>query len=296
VRILIGKLQDAPRVLAEWDVIQPEDGGYRMRVEMLRQWIAERKPLSRVRDEMDRILPAAENLFQAAYSIYQGGQLNDAESLLRQSVRLNPFHIKANQLLAEIRLAKGDTDEALKLLEIIYEYNPYAAKHRIVQILLGKAKEAKDENKELSIYERILNIEPNNPEALDKYKKICEHHGNISYDNNKFDKALELYIKAMATEKIKKVERRLHLENLYQQAIESLKKNDKEKAQRLLVEVLSIEPSYKEATRYMHLAVKNVDIVKLNDILKDENKEINIAWYLVFVIIIYIIYSYFFKF
>jgi len=296
VRILIGELQDAPRVLAEWDVIQPEDGGYRMRVEMLRQWIAERKPLSRVRDEMDRILPAAENLFQAAYSIYQGGQLNDAESLLRQSVRLNPFHIKANQLLAEIRLAKGDTDEALKLLEIIYEYNPYAAKHRIVQILLGKAKEAKDENKELSIYERILNIEPNNPEALDKYKKICEHHGNISYDNNKFDKALELYIKAMATEKIKKVERRLHLENLYQQAIESLKKNDKEKAQRLLVEVLSIEPSYKEATRYMHLAVKNVDIVKLNDILKDENKEINIAWYLVFVIIIYIIYSYFFKF
>ena len=45
VRILIGELQDAPRVLADWDLIQPEEGGYRFRVEMLRRWIAQKKPL-----------------------------------------------------------------------------------------------------------------------------------------------------------------------------------------------------------------------------------------------------------
>ncbi|HAO20532.1 MAG TPA: hypothetical protein DCQ37_08740, partial [Desulfobacteraceae bacterium] len=65
---------------------------------------------------MDRVLPAAENLFQAAYSIYQGGQLDEAEPLLRKAVRLNPNHIKANLILTLILLDKGDTDEALKIL------------------------------------------------------------------------------------------------------------------------------------------------------------------------------------
>ncbi len=326
VRILIGELQDAPRVLAEWDVIQPEDGGYRMRVEMLRQWIAERKPLSRVRDEMDRVLPAAENLFQAAYSIYQGGQLDEAEPLLRQSVRLNPNHIKANQLLAEIFLAKGDTDEALKILEFIYEYNPCDVKHLLVQVLMNKAKGVKDseqisiyeriltiepnqhevidiyqkyyerqgniafsnydldkaiefykkadENKLLTFYEKILELEPNHSEALEGYKKIYENLGDMAYNNNELDKAFELYEKACLKEKCERVKRRLQLETLYQQALAALERNEREKAQQLLVEVLSIEPSYKEATRYMHFVVTDIDIVKLNYALKIKNEQI----------------------
>jgi tetratricopeptide (TPR) repeat protein len=337
-------------VLAEWDVIQPEDGGYRMRVEMLRQWIAERKPLSRVRDEMDRILPAAENLFQAAYSIYQGGQLDDAEPLLRQSVRLNPNHLKANQLLAEILIAKGKTDEALKILETLYEYNPCDVKHRLVQVLLNKAKETKEENEQLSIYERILKIEPNLLEAIDMYrkyykrqadvafknhdldkaldiykkahvlepenfqpqfiqallnqakmekdeknritfyekvlelepnhtevlnvyKKICENQGDAAYQNNDLDKALELFKKVNSIEKIEKVNKKLKLGNIYQQALNALENNEREEAQKLLVEILSIDPLFKDAIGYMYLSVTGLDV---ND-LKEENKKLGIA-------------------
>jgi len=262
VRILIGELQDAPRVLAEWDVIQPEDGGYRMRVEMLRQWIAERKPLSRVRDEMDRVLPAAENLFQAAYSIYQGGQLDDAEPLLRQSVNLNPNHLKANQLLAEILLAKGDTDEALKIFEFLYEYNPCDVKHRLVQVFLVKSKTEKDENRQLAIYEKILKIEPNQPDVLIGYKKAYERQGDRFYKNNELNTALELYKKASSTEKIEKVNKEIKLDNLYQQSLNAFTRNEKEKAQRLLIEILSIDPSFKETTRVLHLSVTGVDINK----------------------------------
>lgn len=53
IRMLIGELQNAPRTLQEWDLVEPADGGYRFRVEMLRRWIAENKPLSRVQEEID---------------------------------------------------------------------------------------------------------------------------------------------------------------------------------------------------------------------------------------------------
>jgi len=80
IRILIGELQDAPRVLKGWDIIQPENGGYRFQVEMLRRWIVQKKPLARVQDEIDRIKPVAESLFQAAYGFYQAGPVERVNS------------------------------------------------------------------------------------------------------------------------------------------------------------------------------------------------------------------------
>jgi len=37
VRILIRELQNAPKILQDWDLIEPVDGGYRFRVELLRR-------------------------------------------------------------------------------------------------------------------------------------------------------------------------------------------------------------------------------------------------------------------
>ncbi|MCP4347530.1 MAG: protein kinase [Desulfobacterales bacterium] len=341
VRILIGELQDAPSVLAEWDLIQPEKDGYRIRVEILRRWIAERKPLSRVQDEIDRILPVADNLFQAAYGLYQGGSLDEAIPLLQQAVGLNPNHLKANQLLAEILLAQGNREEALRLLETLYEYNPLAARPRLIQALLSKAKEEKQESDQLILYENILELEPNQPEAIaelqnlwkkqgnaalrnneigkafEAYKKAYKHNsselqprfiqalinqakqekredkkiifyekileldsnqpeavaeyrgfwekqGDIAFKNDRLDEALEFYSKANAKIKIENVEKRLQLNTIYLQSIDILNKN-KDKAQRLLTEVISMEPSFKEATRYLHLVVTGVDILELEN-------------------------------
>ena len=55
IRILVGELRNAPQVLQDWDLIEPVNGGYCFRVELLRRWIAERRPLSRVQDELDFI-------------------------------------------------------------------------------------------------------------------------------------------------------------------------------------------------------------------------------------------------
>jgi len=55
VRVVIRELQNAPQILQEWDILEPADGGYRFRVELLRRWIVEHKPLRRVQEEPDHI-------------------------------------------------------------------------------------------------------------------------------------------------------------------------------------------------------------------------------------------------
>jgi len=66
VRIWIQELQNAPHILQEWDLIESTDSGYRFRVELLRRWIAEYKPLAQVQAELDRIVPIADDLYKAA--------------------------------------------------------------------------------------------------------------------------------------------------------------------------------------------------------------------------------------
>jgi hypothetical protein len=50
VRILIRELQNAPKILQDWDLIEPAEGGYRFRVELLRHWIVEYRPMNRVQE------------------------------------------------------------------------------------------------------------------------------------------------------------------------------------------------------------------------------------------------------
>ena len=58
------------------------------------------------RRNSDHIEPVAENLYRAALGLYQGGKLDQATALLRQAVALNPNHLRANLLLADILLAQ----------------------------------------------------------------------------------------------------------------------------------------------------------------------------------------------
>jgi tetratricopeptide (TPR) repeat protein len=180
VRVVIRELQNAPQLLQDWDLIEPADGGYRFRVELLRHWIAESKPLRRMQEELDRIEPAAENLYQAALGLYQGGQLDQAIEPLRQAISLNPNHVRANQLLADILLAQGQIVEALRLLIRLYQYQPIVARPRLVQALLAQAQATESGDEELSCYQWGLELDPTQPEALAGQQRMMEVRGRTS--------------------------------------------------------------------------------------------------------------------
>ncbi|MDM8563153.1 ATP-binding protein, partial [Candidatus Marithioploca araucensis] len=103
VRIVLRELHNAPQTLKEWDLIEQVNGsGYRFRVELLRRWIAEYKPLSKVQVELDHIEPVADSLYQAAKKLYTNHQFDEALISLQQAVTLNPNHLGANLLLVDI--------------------------------------------------------------------------------------------------------------------------------------------------------------------------------------------------
>jgi tetratricopeptide (TPR) repeat protein len=264
VRILIRELQNAPMILQEWDLLRLEEGRYRFRVEMMRQWIAAQKPLSRVQDEIDKINPLADDLFRVANGFYMMRKLDDAIPMLQQAIGVNPNHLKANQMLAEILLAKGNDDEALKHLETLYEFNPPAARPRLIQVLLRQVKKEKNEDKRLVIYERILGIDPGQGEAVEGKRKIYEKKGDIALKNNELDKALEAYNMANVTEKKEKIKKRLHVQKLYHQAV-GLVKEIPENALKLLAEVIQHEPFFEGASRYIHLAATGEDVQMLRE-------------------------------
>ena len=172
VSVVIRELQNAPQHLQDWDLVEPSDGGYRFRVELLRRWIADKKPLRRVQHELDYIEPVAENLYRAASGLYEGGKLDQAAGLLHQAIALNPNHVRANQLLADIFLARGKASEARQLLERLYTCHPAAAKHRLVQALLAQAQATKRDKAKLSFYKRVLELEPKQPEAIAEWERI----------------------------------------------------------------------------------------------------------------------------
>jgi predicted Zn-dependent protease len=326
VRVVIRELQNAPRQLQNWDLLEPADGGYRFRVELLRLWIEENKPLKRVQEELERIEPVAENLFRAAQGLYYAEQLEQAANLLRQSIELNPNHVSANQLLADILLAQGQAQEAKKLLERLYEYQPFFARPRLIQALLALAQSNDNEDEQFKIYEQILELDAEQPEAKSWWIKTWQRRGDEAYKADYLEAALAAYnkianfgykvaeieqkiqhckletqLKALKeaeqakhyedaleqarqlakeypdkrdwTADLERLQRQIKLADLYQRALDELKNKDKQTAQALLAQVIRLEPTYEETTRYLHLAVTDIDTFQLQQELQQRTED-----------------------
>jgi len=211
VRILIRELQNAPELLKSWDILEPVSGGYVFRVEILRRWIERYHSLKRTQDELDRIQPAADSLYQAAQAFYAQGKLNEPEELLKQAIGVNPNHLQANELLAEILIGLGRLDEARDLLERLFELVPNNARPRLIQVCLDQAHVAPDDRTRLKLYERVLELDSSRPEAIAGLEKIRqaeqdEHelashflNGRQALQRGEWDQAIELLQKVVAS-------------------------------------------------------------------------------------------------
>ena len=177
VRVVVRELQKAPKLLQEWGIIEPTTSGFRFKVELLRRWVAENKPVERVQEELDLILPAAENLYLAAESLFQAGQVTEALPLLRQAVRLNQNHIRATELLVDVLVSQGERAEARRLLEGLLQFQPRSARHRLIQVLLADLEELTETEPALDLIRRILELAPAQAVALRRRAELLRGRG-----------------------------------------------------------------------------------------------------------------------
>ena len=275
VSILIGELQNAPKKIEESGFVIIEKNNYKINFEIFRKWIIENKPLTKINKEMDRNLLIAENLFQAAYRLYQGSEFLETKELLIKTLEHNSNHMKANELLAEIYLAQGELTEAINLLEKLYKYNPIIASSLLVEAYLLQSRKKDSENDKLSLFEKIIEMDPDNIEANASYKDIWEKRGDNFFNNNNFNEALDAYQKTGLNTKIEKAQTMMQIDTLYNDALSYLEKNNTVESQKLLSKVLSFKPDFREASRYMHLAVTGIDINEIKIKLDDKILELN---------------------
>ena len=210
IHIVIQELKDAPCTLEDWDLLDCSEEGYQFYVELIRRWIKENKPLRRVQAELDRIDPVAEKLFQSAMTLHKEAQLDLSIKQLREAIGLNPNHLGAHQLLADILLAQGQALEAKVLLEKLYNYQPLIARSRLIQALLALAQQTNDEAQQLEWYVKVLALEPNQPEATAKSREIWQQRGETALAKKDLKTALAIYKKLGVNKKVAEIEQKVH--------------------------------------------------------------------------------------
>ena len=121
VRLVVRELKLAPATLVDWELVRPVNGGYRVTVPLLRQWVRSNRPLTRTKEELDRLDPLAENLYRAGQSFYGLNQQLEASQQLRQALTVNPNHLKSRLLLGRILLEQGKTESIQESVQILEE-------------------------------------------------------------------------------------------------------------------------------------------------------------------------------
>ncbi len=278
-RMFMQGVANIPQLLQDWDWLEPANGGYRFRVELLRRWVAAQKPPDKIYEDLDHSHPTAENLYRVAWGLWRNGQWEQATLPLRQALNLQPHHIGANQLLADIMVAQGYVAKAQQFLERLYERQPMAARTRLVQTLLTGARLATDEEQQLALYKRVVEIQPRHTEATTRIAEIQQVQRQRALQarlqqlagleqTQQYEAALDL-VQWLAEEyadlrdwreDLERLKQKGEMLDLYRRALEAIQKGDRTLAQKLLIKVITIDPSYGEATRYLHLIVTNVDM------------------------------------
>jgi tetratricopeptide (TPR) repeat protein len=199
VRILTRDLELAPRTLVEWEMLREADGGYRFFIELMRRWVAARKPLPRVRDELDRIVPLADNLYRSADAFYRQGDTENALSQLRQALRVNENHLKARLLLGQVLLERKDAGEAVKELEEAYKYDDAAARYPLLRALLVLAEaheRAGADDDALACYERVLALSPQDRVAAERRVALLARRAAAARASGRLADAQQIYEQA----------------------------------------------------------------------------------------------------
>ena len=212
VRILVRELELAPKTLIEWEMLRETPGGFRFFVELMRRWVAARKPLDKVKDELDKINPLADMLYQAANGFVRRGDWDKAEDQLKQALGVNSNHLKARLLLAEAYKTLKRPDDQLRELAEAYRIDEDGCRISYESALLARAEALGREgqnNPALQLYARVLEISPQNRTARERRRGLLLARGEAALKANELEIARVAFAEAEAGDLAKDVEARI---------------------------------------------------------------------------------------
>jgi WD40 repeat protein len=210
-RILVRELELAPKTLIEWQMLKEADdrSGYQFFVELMRRWVVARKPLRKVKDELDRINPLADTLYQGGNGFYLREDLPRAAEQLKQALAINANHLKARLLLAQVYKAQSKPDDHLRELAEAYRIDEDGCRIPYETALLerAEAQERESQNDQaLQLYGRVLEISPKNVTAMERRARVLVTRGEGLLAANDFDSARTAFKEAGAVARLADVD------------------------------------------------------------------------------------------
>lgn len=207
IRIVTRELEASPEKLVEWQLLQPASGkGYRFLVPLLYRWIRERKPLSQVQDELDRVNPRAQRYYEVGKLELDENNLQVAVDNFERALRANPEHLQARLSVAEAYLELNQLDAAVSSYEEAYKRDDIQSRASLVKALLARAERAEDEDKALRDYERAIVVMPGNEAAKEKRLFIWKARAERAFAAKQYEEALDAFDKVGDAEGRSKVE------------------------------------------------------------------------------------------
>ena len=164
----------AERLVKRHILKRVEGGSYLFDIELFRLWIKQNRPLDIVKRNLDQLNPEAEDLFQTGKKLLDKNNLEQAQSILKEALSIDPQHLGARLKLSEVFLAENDIDGAYREAQNAYLLDTEEAKDFYLQVLQRKGQieyEKRSTTRAISISQQILNIEPDNDFAINLIRR-----------------------------------------------------------------------------------------------------------------------------
>lgn len=133
-RLRARQVEQAPHALVKRRVLEatrPQE--HRFAVELLRRWVRQNKPLHRVKDQLDRVAPMAERLYEVGAEFFRKREWETAARYFRDALEAYPDHFRARLHLGEALLEMGDADAAVTELQRAHELDQEEAKFALAR-------------------------------------------------------------------------------------------------------------------------------------------------------------------
>ncbi len=231
-RLRTREVELAPSDLVKRRVLEAAGGrDYRFAVELFRRWVTAQKPLREVKDELDQVVPLAEQLFGFGLGFFKRSQWESAARYFRDSLQANPRHFRSRLHLGECLLELGRGDEAVAELERAYALDRDEARLPLARALIEQARardRAGDDENALQSAERALQVSPNEAAARELRTAIWTRRGDALVVQDQLDQALGAYQQAGQAEKATQVESWLKRKvlNVLEQRAQSLAEDE----------------------------------------------------------------------
>ena len=211
--------------LKEEDWINEETETYSFKVELARQWIAQ-KSYDELQQEWESLNPEDKNNFSHAKVDYEDKNWPKVINLLKPIIENTPSHLTAKKMLAEAFFYTDQFEEAKKHFEELYKRKPDDVRPWLINTLKKLASKTTDEDEKEKFYSQILKTDKEHPEAKSWLQEHWKQRGDEAYQQGKLEEAEDYYRKANLKDKLKEVQQRIH----QKQGDEAYRKGDLESA------------------------------------------------------------------